>query len=118
MAKRPEPAHEVDSTVPTAISEIVSKLMAKTAEERYLSASGLKADLEKCLRMLEEIGKIEDFEIGRQDISEKFRIVQGLYGRENEIEALMGLFDRVSHGKTEIAMVSGYAGIGKTYLVK
>ncbi len=118
MAKRPEPAHEVDSTVPTAISEIVSKLMAKTAEERYLSASGLKADLERCLRMLEETGKIEDFEIGRQDISEKFRIVQGLYGREKEIKVLLGLFDQVSRGKTEIAIVSGYAGIGKTSLVK
>ena len=118
MAKRPLPAHEVDPTVPTAISEIISKLMAKTAEERYLSASGLKADLERCLSMLEKTGKIEDFEIGRQDISGKFRIVQGLYGREKEIQALLGLFDQVSHGKTEIAMVSGYAGIGKTSLVK
>ena len=111
MAKRPLPVHEVDSTVPTAISAIVSKLMAKTAEERYLSASGLKADLERCLRMFEETGKIEDFGIGRQDISEKFQIVQGLYGREKEIEDLLRLFDRISHGKTEIAMVSGYAGI-------
>jgi len=118
MAKRSVPAHEVDSAVPTVISEIVSKLMAKTAEERYLSASGLKADLERCLRMLEETGKIEDFEIGRQDISEKFRIVQGLYGREKEIEVLLGLFDQVSHGKTEMALVSGYDGIGKTSLVK
>lgn len=118
MAKRSVPAHEVDPTVPPAISEIVSKLMAKTAEERYLSASGLKADLERCLKMLEEIGKIEDFEIGRQDISDQFRIVQGLYGREKEIEVLLELFDQVSHGKTEIAMVSGYAGIGKTSLVK
>ena len=117
MAKRPLPPHEVNSTVPTAISEIVSKLMAKTAEERYLSASGLQADFERCLRMLEETGKIEDFEIGRQDISEKFRIVQGLYGREKEIEVLLGLFDQVSRGKTEMALVSGYAGIGKTSLV-
>lgn len=118
MAKKPVRAHEVDSTIPSALSEIVSKLMAKTAEERYASASGLKADLDICLRMLEETGKIEDFEIGRQDISEKFRIVQGLYGREKEIEILLGLFDQVSHGKTEMAMVSGYAGIGKTSLVK
>lgn len=118
MAKRPVPAHEVNPTVPAVISEIVSKLMAKTAEERYLSASGLRADLERCLRMFEETDKIEDFEIGRQDISEKFRIVQRLYGREQEINILLELFDRVSHGKTEMAMVSGYAGIGKTSLVK
>jgi PAS domain S-box-containing protein len=118
MAKKSVPPHEVDTTVPSAISEIVSKLMAKTAEERYLSASGLKADLETCLRMLEENGKIEDFEIGRRDISDKFRVVQGLYGREKEIEVLLGLFDQVSQGKPGMAMASGYAGIGKTSLVK
>lgn len=118
MAKKPLSANEVDPTVPVVISKIVSKLMAKTAEERYLSASGLKADLEKCLRMLERTGRIKDFEIGHKDISEKFRLVQGLYGREQEIELLLELFDLVSEGKTEIAMVTGYAGIGKTSLVK
>ncbi len=118
MAKRSLPLHEVDLTVPTTISRIVSKMMAKTAEERYLSASGLKADLDRCLKMLDETGTIEDFEIGRQDISEKFRVVQGLYGRAKEIKVLLGLFDQVRQGKTRIAMVSGYAGIGKTALVK
>jgi len=118
MAKLPVPPHETNPDIPEALSNVVVKLMAKTAEERYQSASGLKADLEKCLKMLEETGWIEVFEIGRQDISEKFRIAQGLYGREQEIEALLALFDQVSQGKTEMAMVSGYAGIGKTSLVR
>jgi predicted ATPase len=50
----------------------VLKLISKTAEERYQSSSGLKADLERCLKTLEATCRIEAFEIGGQDISGKF----------------------------------------------
>ncbi len=44
------PAHLVNATLPIAISELVAKLMAKNAEDRYQSALGLKQDLEHGLR--------------------------------------------------------------------
>jgi PAS domain S-box-containing protein len=118
LAKKPTPPHEVTRGIPKVLSHIVMKLMAKTAEERYQSAKGLKADLERCHHGLDETGMIEEFKIGRQDVSEKFQIAQGLYGREEEIGVLMGLFNEASQGKTILALVSGYAGIGKTSLVK
>ncbi len=34
------------------------KLLAKTAEDRYQSALGLKADLETCLKQLQTTGEI------------------------------------------------------------
>jgi predicted ATPase len=40
-----------------------------------------------------------------------------LYGREPEIATLMAAFEGVSHGATEIMLVSGYSGIGKSALV-
>ena len=41
-----------------------------------------------------------------------------LYGREREIETLLGAFDRVvANGATELVLVSGYAGIGKSSVV-
>ena len=41
-----------------------------------------------------------------------------LYGREHEIGTLLGAFDRVvANGATELVLVSGYAGIGKSSLV-
>ncbi len=45
IAKAPVPVCEVNPEVPQAVSGIVTKLMAKNAEERYQSAFGLKSDL-------------------------------------------------------------------------
>jgi len=86
------------------------KLLAKTAEDRYQSALGLKADLEACLSMLQESG---DFSLHRwSDGFTQFLIPQKLYGREQEVATLMDAFERVSLGATEMMLVSGYSGIG------
>ncbi|MEH1970296.1 trifunctional serine/threonine-protein kinase/ATP-binding protein/sensor histidine kinase [Nostoc sp.] len=103
--------------VPDAISAIILKLLAKTAEERYQSAWGLKADLEECLFQLQATGKIENFVPGRQDKSGHFSIPQTLYGREAEVAILMAAFKRVASGSSELMLVSGYSGIGKTSVV-
>ena len=118
MAMQPKPPYKIDPGIPKIVSDIVIKLITKTAEERYQSAQGLKVDLEKCQRQLETTGRVEDFPIGRHDISGKLQIAQGLYGRERETDSLLRAFERVSRGQTEMVMVSGYAGIGKTSLVK
>ena len=43
------------------ISQIVTKLMAKNAEDRYQSALGLKFDLENCLNQLKRNWKNYSF---------------------------------------------------------
>jgi predicted ATPase/tRNA A-37 threonylcarbamoyl transferase component Bud32 len=103
---------------PKAVSDIVMKLMAKMAEERYQSAWGLKADLEECFFQLQANGTIADFPLGSKDISDKFQIPQKLYGRESEVKTLLTAFDRVSQGTTEMMLVAGYSGIGKSALVQ
>ena len=117
IAKQPIPPHEVNLELPLVISEIVMKLMAKTAEERYKSAFGLKADLEICLRQLEENGQILSFPLATKDISDKFQIPQKLYGRSQEVETLLSAFERTSQGPAELMLVAGYSGIGKSALV-
>lgn len=96
IAKQPVPLHETISEVPQAISDIVMKLLAKTADERYQSAWGLKADLESCLFQLQTAGLISEFTLGSQDISDKFKIPQKLYGRQREVETLLAAFERVA----------------------
>ena len=117
IAKTAHLVHQINPQIPVVISEIVSKLMAKNAEDRYQSALGLKYDLEKCLARLKETGEIQSFEIGQQDVSDRFLIPDKLYGRETEIETLLQAFERVSQGTTEMMLVAGFSGIGKTAVV-
>lgn len=117
IAKQPLPPMQLVHEIPKAVSDIVMKLMAKTAEERYQSAFGLKVDLEKCLTQLETSGQITDFILGQQDLSNQLQIPQKLYGREAEVITLLQTFERVSAGTTELMLVAGYSGIGKSALV-
>ncbi|MEG4088347.1 AAA family ATPase [Microcoleus sp. Pol12B4] len=117
IAKRPVPPHQQIGEIPEAISDIVMKLLAKTAEDRYQSALGLKADLETCRHQLQTHGKIGNFSIGKRDKFGQFLIPQKLYGREQEVATLMEAFERVSGGNSEMMLVSGYSGIGKSSLV-
>ena len=52
IAKQPVPPHEMNAAIPKPISDIILKLMAKNAEDRYQSAWGIKADLELCDRII------------------------------------------------------------------
>ncbi|MGB7710505.1 MAG: AAA family ATPase [Microcoleus sp.] len=117
IAVMPVPPHQLNNEVPQIVSSIVMKLLAKNAEDRYQSAFGVKADLETCLNQLQTTGKIENFRPGKLDKSGQFLIPQKLYGRTKEVADLMAAFDRVSFGKTEMVLVSGYSGIGKTSVV-
>ena len=117
IAVTPVPPHQLNNEVPQMVSSIVMKLLAKNAEDRYQSAFGVKADLENCLNQLQTTGKIEKFLPGQLDKSGQFLIPQKLYGRTKEVADLMASFERVSFGKTEMVLVSGYSGIGKTSVV-
>ncbi|MBP0018014.1 MAG: AAA family ATPase [Cyanobacteria bacterium SBLK] len=103
----------------STLQEIVLKLMAKNAEDRYQSVDGLKADLERCQQQLKSTGEIAVFPLARQDISDRFQIPQKLYGREVEIAKLIDGFETVANTGQVMAMfVSGYSGIGKSALVQ
>jgi len=117
LARIPTPLIQVNPSIPPMINHIIMKLMAKTAEERYQSAFGIKHDLEMCLRQIEDVGNILPFPLGQRDISDRFFIPEKLYGRETEVTTLLAAFDRVSQGNTEMMLVAGFSGIGKTAVV-
>lgn len=95
IAKQPVPPHLVNPEISEAISDIVMKLMAKTVEERYQSAWGIKVDLVLCLMQLEANGVITDIIVGENDISEHFKIPEKLYGRKTEIAELLAAVERI-----------------------
>src|SRR3981189_1032055 len=118
IAREPVPLVEFAGAVPAPLSMIVMKLLAKTAEERYQTAAGVEADLRKCLTAWESIGRIEPFPLGLRDASERLMIPEKLYGREGAIATLLSALDRVvMHGGSELVLVSGYSGIGKSSVV-
>jgi len=103
--------------IPPVLKRIIQKLMSKNPSDRYQSAIGLQADLERCKKTLTHAGDIEDFDLGQDDVHDRLNISQKIYGRETEAEILLNAYDRVSHGKVEALMVCGYSGIGKTMLI-
>ncbi|AFY81872.1 AAA family ATPase [Oscillatoria acuminata] len=116
IAKQPIPPTDIDAKIPPVLSEIVLKLMAKTAEDRYQNAYGLKADLEECLRQY-NANNLLDFPLGRHDVSNKFQLPQKLYGRESEIQNLLSAFSESSTA-SQLMLIAGYSGIGKSALVQ
>jgi PAS domain S-box-containing protein len=118
IARQPTPP--VDrAAVPEPLSAISMKLLAKNAEERYQTASGLEADLRRCLAEWQLHARIDPFPLGaHDDLSDRLLIPEKLYGREREIDALLAAFDRVvAQGTPEIVLVSGYSGVGKSSVV-
>jgi PAS domain S-box-containing protein len=118
IARKPVPPHERLDTVPEAVSALILKLLAKTAEERYQTAAGLKRDLQRCLAAWDARRTIHAFPLGQYDTSDQLLIPQKLYGRQRETETLLAAFDRVVTGsRPELVLVSGYSGIGKSAVV-
>jgi predicted ATPase/signal transduction histidine kinase/GAF domain-containing protein len=118
IARVAVPPHERVTTVPASVSAIVMKLLAKTPESRYRTASGVESDLRRCLSEWEAHGRIVDFSPGEHDAQDRLVLPEKLYGRAREIQALLTAFDRiVAGGRPELVLVSGYSGIGKSAVV-
>jgi predicted ATPase len=103
--------------IPEIVQAIILKLMSKNAEDRYQSALGLKYDLTRCLTQWKQTGLIAEFELGQKDICDRFIIPEKLYGREEEVQTVLDAFERVSEGASELMLVAGFSGIGKTAVV-
>jgi predicted ATPase len=117
IARQPTPPGD-RAAVPEPLSSLTMKLLAKNAEERYQTASGLEADLRRCLAEWQSHGRIDPFPLGAHDASDRLLIPEKLYGREREIDAMLAAFDRVvAQGTPELVLVSGYSGVGKSSVV-
>ncbi|WP_437809495.1 trifunctional serine/threonine-protein kinase/ATP-binding protein/sensor histidine kinase [Sorangium sp. So ce1078] len=122
IARTPVPPQKARSSVPEALSAVIMKLLSKTAEARYQSAFGLRADLLSCLEMLEGGRPAPGFVVGQKDRPSRLQVSQQLYGRQAEVATLMSAFRDVSGrgsaaGASELLLVAGYPGVGKSSVV-
>jgi predicted ATPase/signal transduction histidine kinase len=119
VARQPRALDQVRPSLPRPLVDIIGKLLAKLPDHRYQSAPGLHHDLERCLHEWNERGAIAAFPLGGRDVSEEFRIPHKLYGRDVESTALREAFERAAGaGLPELVLVSGYAGTGKSSVVR
>ncbi|MCC5899213.1 MAG: AAA family ATPase [Phormidium sp. BM_Day4_Bin.17] len=118
IAKMPIPLNQVNPSLPEPLAALVAKLMAKNAEDRYQSALGIKYDLQSCLTQWQQQGAIAPLELAQRDVSDRFLIPEKLYGRQAQVQTLLNAFDRVSQGASEMMLVAGFSGIGKTAVVR
>ncbi|MEH1791061.1 MAG: AAA family ATPase [Nostoc sp.] len=117
IAKLPPLVCDFNPDLPLMLGEMIRKLMAKNAEDRYQSAMGLKHDLVTCLEQWQATGKHTWFELGQRDISDRFLIREKLYGRESQVQTLLEAFGDVANGGCQLMLVAGFSGIGKTAVV-
>jgi len=118
LARRPLPPVERLTGIPSPVSAIIMKLLAKTAEERYQTASGIESDLRRCLAEWESRRRISEFSIGEHEKPDRLLVLEGLYGRAHEIGTRLASFDRdAASGRPELVLVSGRFGIGKSAIV-
>jgi len=118
IAKIPKEPKLINNEIPKAVSDIIMKLMAKNAEDRYQSIPGLLYDLTYCLENLESRQKLINFKTAQKDFSDRFQIPQKLYGREKEIDTLINAIKTLNSSPLRLLLVTGYSGIGKTAIIK
>ena len=118
IARQPVSPGERVPNIPSPVSAIIMKLLAKTAEDRYQTAAGVESDLRHCLAEWVSQQRIDEFPLGKHDTPDRLLIPERLYGRESEVAALLAAFDQVvAGGGPEVVLVSGSSGVGKSSVV-
>ncbi len=107
IARVPTPPHQLVPAIPEPLSLLIMKLLAKAPEDRYQSAYGIRADLERCLTQWQTHRTIESFPLARHDHSTQLRLSQKLYGRQTEVSALLEAYQRTQKGSGELLCLLG-----------
>lgn len=116
LAVQPTSLRVLRPELPVCYEQVVFKLLAKNADDRYRSVYGLKHDIEICV----EIGRDKDsakIELGQADISSQLQLPQKLYGRDSQVRELLNAFEQVLQNGSQMLLVSGDSGTGKSALI-
>jgi predicted ATPase/signal transduction histidine kinase/DNA-binding response OmpR family regulator len=119
IAKTPALANQYNQDLPAAIAKILARLLEKEPSQRYQSAIGLKADFVHCATDLKKFAKVREFTLGKKDFSNKLIFSAAIFGREQEQSMLLQAFNFVEqHKNSQICLISGHSGSGKSRLIK
>ncbi|MBA5605013.1 diguanylate cyclase [Duganella sp. FT3S] len=120
IARVPDWSHPALAAAPAALTAILRRLLEKNAEQRYQTLHALALDLQAC--RADAAAGAGDAGLamplaGLADRHRPFNVSQRLYGRARETAALLAAFERTASGASELLLVAGPAGSGKSAVV-
>lgn len=119
IAQKPALATKYASFLPSQVALILDKMLQKNQENRYKSVRGVMHDFKQCLAQLTLEHHIQNFPLATKDYNDKLVFSQQLFGRDYELTLLQQAFSAVQEQeKTQLCVISGYSGIGKSRLVQ
>ena len=119
LAVQPVPPDTVNPAIPEIVTLLIMKLIAKDPASRYQTAQALLNDLDHCAAQLEASGTLKVFSLGKSDKATLLNQIRQLVGRVSEAFTLRQAYTRVStKGRSELVVLRGAPGIGKTALVE
>lgn len=116
IAKVPPSVRDLAPEVPEVVADLVATLLSKRPGDRYQSAEGLLADLDRCIDALRRDEPPPRFTLRTRDRAVGLRVSDTLYGREADVRALEEALARASDG-VEAVFVTGAPGVGKSSLL-
>jgi DNA-binding SARP family transcriptional activator len=106
------PPRAKNPQIPSALNDLVLRLLSKRPQERPASAA-------EVLQILDAPGFLDTEEVPVEELSVIDRIERGrLVGREGELQAVRALWRGALAGQGQLLLVSGEPGVGKSRLVQ
>jgi predicted ATPase/HPt (histidine-containing phosphotransfer) domain-containing protein len=118
VARKPTPPRQHRPELPATLEDLVLRLLSKSPEERYQTAAGLLADLERAHTELASSGQLTPFSLGQHDYDGTLRVPEKLYGRAAPRAALLDAVRGAQGGARALALIAGPPGVGKSALVQ
>ncbi|MHB8971643.1 MAG: ATP-binding protein [Pirellulaceae bacterium] len=105
-----------DIEVPSALEEVVQRLLRKDPRDRYQSTDGALADLQAVLAGWERGERDPRVVVGGSDIRSSLT-EPALVARVKELQRTTACIERVKQGQSTLIVLEGESGSGKTRLL-
>ncbi|MCA9216742.1 MAG: DUF2791 family P-loop domain-containing protein, partial [Planctomycetales bacterium] len=107
-------AHRVSA--PHVLEQIMHRLLSKTPNDRYQTSLAVAKDLEAVLQAVDTGVRDPSFVIGGHDVRDTL-VEPSFVGRESELQRIAQHLESASSGSSELVMLEGESGSGKTRLL-
>lgn len=118
LAVQPAPSWQFRGDTPAMLDDLIAKLLAKDAVDRYQTAGALYQDLARMRREWAASGHIARFELARGERLVNAAAIASPIGRQAEAAQLADVYGAVlQSAEAAIVVIEGAPGSGKTMLV-